>query len=90
TGSDSELSNMEEPWALVSVYSDPDPDIFAESYKTIWACQNKGSTGLQVIHASNILSLVSMQPMPVFPDEPKNLWFVVEKSSLEEVQLGED
>ncbi|KAG6819020.1 hypothetical protein H0H93_016276 [Arthromyces matolae] len=75
--------------ALVSIYSDPDPIIFAESCKTIWACRPGGSDSLRIIPASSILSLVSMQPMPAFAHEPQDLWFVVEKSSLEEVQSEE-
>ncbi|KNZ72397.1 hypothetical protein J132_03489, partial [Termitomyces sp. J132] len=78
------------PWAVVSVYSKTVPELLADSYGTIWACHNTGSDGLQVIPASNIISLVSMQPLPALPHEPQDLWFVVEKSSLKEVQLGED
>ncbi|KAG6914406.1 hypothetical protein DXG01_000540 [Tephrocybe rancida] len=73
------------PWALASIYSDPDFTILTDSFNTVWACRKTGSA----FPASSIISLVSMQPMPMFANEPKDLWFPVEKSSLEEVQLGE-
>ncbi|KIJ95896.1 hypothetical protein K443DRAFT_134296 [Laccaria amethystina LaAM-08-1] len=34
-----------------------------------------------------INSVVSMQPLPCLPGDPENLWFVVEKSGLNDVQL---
>ncbi|KAG6915363.1 hypothetical protein DXG01_011973 [Tephrocybe rancida] len=77
------------PWALASINSYPDATILADSFNTVWACHKTGSAGLQAFPASSIISLVSMQPMPAFDNEPKDLWFPVEKSSLEEVQLGE-
>ena len=86
--SDTDTSEGLVPWALVSVYSDPDPRLLGDSFNTIWACRNTGSAGLQAIPASSILSLVSMQPLPAFPHELQDLWFVVEKSSLEEMQLS--
>ncbi|KAF8058214.1 hypothetical protein FPV67DRAFT_1356633, partial [Lyophyllum atratum] len=66
-------------WALVSVYSDPIPEMLTDSFGTLWACSKGGHANLQAIPASDILSLVSMQPMPAFDDEPRDLWFVVEK-----------
>ncbi|KAG6848669.1 hypothetical protein H0H93_015004 [Arthromyces matolae] len=93
-GSDFEVDDSIEdqkgvPWALVSVYSERNSHIWTESFGTVWACRNTGSEGLQAIPASKICSLVSMQPLPAFDHEPQDLFFVVEKSSLEETQLEE-
>jgi hypothetical protein len=46
-----------------------------------------GLAGLQVIKLSSIISCVSMQPLPRLPGDPESLWFVLEKSGLEDLQL---
>jgi hypothetical protein len=43
---------------------------------------------LQVIETSAIISVISMQPLPSLPGEPDDLWFVVEKSGLDDIQLS--
>ena len=82
--------NLETPTAhaLVSVYSRPVHTLLVESSNTLWACQYTGVDDLQVIPLSSIVACVSIQPLPPLPDDPPGLWFVLEKSGLEDVQLA--
>lgn len=75
------------PYALVSLYGRPNADILEESYHTLWACKYNGSENLCVVNPSSILSVVSMQPLPQLEGDPENLWFVAEKSGLDDVEL---
>lgn len=75
------------PYAVVSVYSQPVQSILEDSSNTLWACHYTGVDNLQVIHTSTITACVSMQPLPLLPTDPVGLWFVLEKSGLEDVQL---
>jgi hypothetical protein len=43
--------------------------------------------GICCLPVTVIDSVVSMQPLPCLPDDPEDLWFVVEKSRLNDVQL---
>ena len=81
--------NSEElvPHTLVSVYSWPIQELLEESYNKLWACDYKGTDNLQVIETSSILSVVSLQPLPLLPGEPDNHWFVIHKSGLDDAQL---
>ena len=74
--------------ALVSVYSCPIQALLIESLNTLWACQYTGAEDLQVVLLSSIIACISMQPLPPLPDDPPGLWFVLEKSGLEDVQLS--
>ena len=73
--------------ALVSVYSRPIQALWVESSNTLWACQYTGDEGLQVVELSSIAACISMQHLPPLPGDPPGLWFVVEKSGLEDAQL---
>ena len=42
---------------------------------------------LRVVLLSTIVACVSIQPLPPLPNDPPGLWFVLEKSGLEEIQL---
>ena len=75
------------PRALVSVYSRPLLDMLEESCNTLWACRYTGSDNFQVVDLSSIVACVSMQPLPPLPTDPDGLYFVVEKSGLEDAQL---
>jgi len=44
-------------------------------------------TDLCIVELSSILSVVSMQPLPRLEDDPEDLWFVAEKSGLDDVEL---
>jgi len=74
--------------ALVSVYSCPVQALLIESSNTLWACQYTGVNDLQVIPLSSILTCISIQPLPPLHDDLPGLWFVLEKSGLEDAQLA--
>jgi hypothetical protein len=76
-------------YALVSVYSHPIQKLLDESSNTLWACQYMGDGDLRVVELSRIVACVSMQPLPLLPNDPPGLWFVLEKSGLEDFQLTE-
>jgi len=73
--------------ALVSVYSRPIQALLTESSNTLWACEYRGVHDLRVVPLSTIIACVSIQPLPPLPNDPPGLWFVLEKSGLEEIQL---
>jgi hypothetical protein len=75
--------------AMVSFYSCPDPTLLRESFHTLWACSLPGND-IRVVSVMNIVSVVSMQPLPKVEGDPDGLWFVVEKSGLDDMDsLGE-
>ncbi|KJA14867.1 hypothetical protein HYPSUDRAFT_149831 [Hypholoma sublateritium FD-334 SS-4] len=74
-------------YALISQYGPPDADMLEDSYQQLWACEYRGDQELKVISISDIVSVVSMQPLPPMDGEPGNLWFVVEKSGLDDIIL---
>lgn len=41
----------------------------------------------QIIDCTSIISVVSMQKLPPVPGDPPNLWFVIEKSGIDDLQL---
>ena len=74
------------PHTLVSLYSRPDQDMPEGSFHTLWACGYRGNVNLRVIKLFEIISVVSMQPLPRLPNELE-MWFVVEKSGMVDVEL---
>jgi hypothetical protein len=76
------------PYALVSMYGPPDKDMLDDSYQTLFACPYRGDSAFQIIPISSIVSVVSMQPLPQLPGDADNLWFVVEKSGLDDTKLS--
>lgn len=76
-----------EAYAVISQYSSPDADILEDSYHTLWVCSYFGDQNLKVIPTSTILSVISMQPLPRKEGDAENLWFVVEKSGLDDMDL---
>jgi hypothetical protein len=75
------------PCALISLYSEPEGDLLAESYGVLWACRYHGNESLKVVDVTSITSVVSMQPLPPQEDGRRDLWFVVEKDGLEDIDL---
>ena len=77
------------PYALTSVFGPPDADLLEDSYRTLWACPHLGDENIHIFPVSSIKSVVSMQPLPRKADEPdgNDLWFVVEKSGLDDTEL---
>ena len=76
-------------YALASIYGLPNVDLLAQSSHTLCACPYLGEDNLQVIPISSVLTVVSMQPLPINPGEVglNNLWFVIEKSGLDDTEL---
>ena len=74
-------------YAVISQYGPPDPDMLEDSYQQLWACKYRGDEELKVISTSDILSVILMQPLPPKNGEVENLWFVVEKSGLDDIAL---
>ena len=76
-------------YAVVSVYGPPNADILAQSSHVLWAAAYTGDTNLHVVETRDIISVVSMQPLPRKPTDSlaENLWFVVEKSGLDDTEL---
>ena len=58
-----------------------------ESSYTLHACEYTGQANLRCLPVTAIDSVVSMQLLPRLPGDPEDLWFVVEKSGLNDVQL---
>jgi len=77
------------PYALVSVYGPPNEDFLEDSFHSLWACTYNGDSNLRIIEISSIISVVSMQPLPKLSGEEGlgDLWFVVEKSGLDDTEL---
>jgi hypothetical protein len=78
-------SEMPTAHALVSLYSPPIQALLTESSNTLWACKHNGQE-LRVVPLTAIIACVSIQPLPPLPEDPPGLWFVLEKSGLEEVE----
>lgn len=83
-----EADEVPRPYALVSLYSRPIQELLVESSNTLWACRYHGDDNLRLIDISCIMACVSMQQLPQLTgDNYTGLWFVVEKSGLEDAQL---
>jgi hypothetical protein len=74
-------------YAVLSLYGPPNEEMLSESSHTLHACEYRGQDNIHCLPVSVIISVVSMQPLPRRPEDPENLWFVVEKSGLEDIQL---
>lgn len=74
-------------YAVISAYSPPDEAMLEESYHALYACSYLGQENIVCVPFTSIISVVSMQPLPRLDNDPENLWFVVEKSGLEDAQL---
>lgn len=72
--------------ALISIYGPPDADLLEQSHQTLWACEYRPDN-FRIIDISTILSVISMQPLPKCAGEVRDLWFLVEKSGLEDSSL---
>lgn len=74
------------PYALVSLYGKRNEFLRTYSLGALWACKYRGDRSLCVIPATSLLSVVSMQKLPLLPTESDtitNYWFVIEKSGLD-------
>ncbi|KAJ7728718.1 hypothetical protein B0H16DRAFT_1225948, partial [Mycena metata] len=76
-------TGKEHTLALVSVYSDPDPEILEESFGTVSRCDYFGEEALEVIEVGDIQAGVGM--IPIGDD---GAYFVAEKLGLEIDAMG--
>jgi hypothetical protein len=75
--------------AVLSVYSEPDPELLAASHGTLIYCDYLGDTLLQVIDVNHIQSVVSMIPYRLEEHRVNgNYHFLVERPGLDVVRLG--
>jgi hypothetical protein len=76
-------------YALVSVYGPLNADLLEESSHALRACPYSGDDNLHIIDVASILSVVSMQPLPLSPDDVglDDHWFVIEKSGIDDTEL---
>jgi hypothetical protein len=84
---DPEDERNPDAYALVSFYGPRDEDLYEDSFGCLWVCTYSGNNNLAVIKISSIKSVVSMQPLPKADGDPDGLFFVVEKSGLDDVEL---
>lgn len=84
---------------MLLLYSDPHPDLLAESNKTLHVCKRIGYHGTIVIDAKAIQTLVAMLPFPLTVEEARNpdtcakfanCFYVREKLALDTAQLAPD
>lgn len=64
-------------FALVSMYSPPDEDLYRRSSKTLWVCSYYGDVTFTVVDVKSITQVVAMVPF----DEGR--FFAVEKLGLD-------
>jgi len=77
-----------ETFALISAYSPPHPEILRKSYNTFWSCTHGKCESMEVIPVKTILAVVSMIPHKLFPNDPEQRYFLVEKPGLEVARMG--
>ncbi|KDQ52675.1 hypothetical protein JAAARDRAFT_198028 [Jaapia argillacea MUCL 33604] len=70
-------------FAMISLYSRPDPVILQQSYNTVWSCQDQGDAGLIVVDIKAIAAVVAMVPWQPAPGSDTCTYFVVEKPGLQ-------
>lgn len=75
--------------AVLSVYSDPDPELLTASHGAFISCNYLGDSSLQVIDVYRIQSVVSMVPHRLEKHRVEdNYHFLVERPGLDVVRLG--
>ncbi|KAI5998487.1 hypothetical protein F5J12DRAFT_724838, partial [Pisolithus orientalis] len=74
---------------LITLYSDPHPHLFKQSYGVVTSCTKQGEPSLQVILVSSIQSVVTMVPHhPVIQGMVEERYFLVEKMGIDIACLG--
>ncbi|KAG2021266.1 hypothetical protein CC2G_006520 [Coprinopsis cinerea AmutBmut pab1-1] len=77
-------------YALASLFSEPNTQIHEETLSAVSARHYLGNNNLVVVKSDQILTLVSMQPLPPKAGEPPNLWVVMGKLGVDELRPMED
>ncbi|KIK17840.1 hypothetical protein PISMIDRAFT_110639 [Pisolithus microcarpus 441] len=74
---------------LVTLYSDPHPQLLEHSYGAVVSCTKLGEASLQVIPISAIQSVVAMVPhRPMIDGRARDRYFLVEKMGMDIARLG--
>ena len=76
-------AGIEHTYALVSVWSEPDPQLLEESSQAVYACAYHGQDNLLVIDAKTIFAVVAMVPMRPANGDHSALFFLVDKPGLD-------
>lgn len=69
-------------YALISVWSEPDPQLLRESSQAVYACAYHGQDNLRVIEAKSITAVVAMVPMRPADGDRSDLFFLIDKPGL--------
>lgn len=86
------VSSVDRTLAMVSMFSQPDPHFIEISTKSLYVFRYHGDKALSVIDAKSILSVVSLPPFPLKPEEIaednaaekyKNLFYLGEKPGMD-------
>ncbi|KAH9992906.1 hypothetical protein BJV77DRAFT_920539, partial [Russula vinacea] len=77
--------DREAAFALVSLFSNPDPSLLHLSINTLWSCEYRGDSALRFIEVQSIQAVVAMVPhAPVIEgQETRERFFLVEKPGLD-------
>ncbi len=83
--------NVVHTLAVISVYSQPDPQLLEASHGAFVSCKYLGDDSIQVIDVSQIHSVVAMIPHKLEKHEVGDMhYFLVERPGLDVVRLGAD
>ncbi|KAF8962356.1 hypothetical protein BDZ97DRAFT_1662994, partial [Flammula alnicola] len=59
-------------YVLLSFYGPPNQQMLIESSHTLHACEYRGQDNLRCLPVTEIISVVSMQPLPRRPEDPSS------------------
>ncbi|KAI9467136.1 hypothetical protein BJY52DRAFT_1111656 [Lactarius psammicola] len=76
-------------YALISVWSEPDPQLLNESSQAVYACVYHGQDNLRVIEAKSITAVVAMVPMRPADGDHSDLFFLIDKPGLDTMALAD-
>ena len=76
-------AGIEHTYALISVWSEPNPRLLEESSQAVYACAYRGQDNLLVIEAKTIFAVVAMIPMQPAKGDYSPLFFLVDKPGLD-------
>jgi hypothetical protein len=73
------------PAALVSLFSEPDPDLLRLSVNTLWLCKYQGDLALQFVDIKCIQAVVAIVPHApaINGQQAQERFFLVEKPGLD-------
>lgn len=78
----SKHTGAERAYALISVWSEPDPRLLGESSQAVYACAYRGQDNLRVIEAKSISAVVAMVPMRPADGDRSTRFFLLDKPGL--------